>query len=157
MRIILLSAALVSLAACQNQKAAAPADPVEATKAIEALELAQTKAIAAKDVTGATAVYAQDAVFIDQNGSMSNGASVADGFKQMLGDPALQFEYKPGEKRVSADGSMAWSTATYTMTLTDSATKQPVTVKGSNLSVWSKQADGSWKLIADSNPGATTK
>ena len=47
---------------------------------------------------------------------------------------------------------MAYSTAEYTETYTDSATKKLVNIKGTNLSVWKKQPNGSWKLVADSNP-----
>ena len=51
---------------------------------------------------------------------------------------------------------MAYSTAEYTESYTDPATKKPVTIKGTNLSVWKKQAGGGWKLVADSNPAAPT-
>ena len=37
--------------------------------------------------------------------------------------------------------------------VSDWMTKKPVTMTGTNLSVWRKQDDGSWKLVADSNPG----
>jgi ketosteroid isomerase-like protein len=57
---------------------------------------------------------------------------------------------------VSESGDMAYSTAEYTETYTDSATKKLVNIKGTNLSVWKKQADGSWKLAADSNPAGPT-
>ena len=159
MRTIIAFAAVATLGACQQQSAApaAKSDSSGDAAAIRALEDTQAKAIAAKDVAAASGVYASDAVFIGQNGAVTRGAeAMAADFTQMLSDPGLQFEYTPGEKTFSADGSMAYATAPYTLTYTDSGTKKPVTVKGTNLSVWRKQSDGSWKLAADSNAGVIT-
>ena len=76
--------------------------------------------------------------------------------KSFLADPAIKIDYKPGAKVLSDGGDMAYSTAEFTETYTDSATKKLVNIKGTNLSVWKKQADGSWKLAADSNPAGPT-
>jgi ketosteroid isomerase-like protein len=44
---------------------------------------------------------------------------------------------------------MVFTQGTYTMTMTNPKTKKPVTGKGKYLTVYRKQADGSWKAIAD--------
>ena len=75
----------------------------------------------------------------------------------MTKDPALSFDYRQGKMVVSKGGDMAYSTATYTFTATDKNTGKPVTTNGSNLSVWQKQADGNWKLVADNNAGAPSE
>ena len=66
----------------------------------------------------------------------------------------MKIDYKPGAKSFSSSGDLAYSTAAYTESFTDPKTKKMVTMTGTNLSVWRKQADGSWKLVADSNPAA---
>jgi uncharacterized protein (TIGR02246 family) len=159
MRTILTCAALLACAAC-NQTAPAPSakpDAAAETAAIEKLEQAQIAAITARDQAGATALYADDAVFISDHGEASRGKeAIGSAFKTFLADPAIKIDYKPGAKVLSDGGDMAYSTAEFTETYTDSATKKLVNIKGTNLSVWKKQADGSWKLVADSNPAGPT-
>jgi len=150
---------MLACSACTQQASAPAAKPDTAaeTAAIEKLEQAQIAAITAHDQANATSLYADDAVFISERGEASNGKdAIAAGFKAFLADPTLKIEYKPGAKVFSDDGGMAYSTAEYTESFTDPTTKKPVTIKGMNLSVWKKQADGSWKLVADSNPAAPT-
>ena len=159
MRTILTCAALLACAAC-NQTAPAPSakpDTAAETAAIEKLEQSQLAGIAARDHAASTAPYADDAVFIDDHGNASRGKeAIGTMFKGFLADPTLKLDYKPGPKILSDGGDMAYSTSEYSETFTDPATKKLVTVKGTNLSVWKKQADGSWKLVADSNPAGPT-
>jgi len=158
MRTILGCAAILACTACQqNEAKPTGANTTADTQAIEQVEKAQMAAIAARDAAGAAGVYSDDALFLNEKGSISRGHdAIAAGFKAMLADPAVKLTYAPGPKTFSAGGDMAYSTADYTLSFTDPATQKPVTVKGTNLSIWRKQADGSWKLVADSNPGAPT-
>lgn len=159
MRTILTCAAILACAAC-NQNASAPAPKTEAASestAIESLEKAQLTAIGARDQAGSTSLYADDAIFINERGQASRGKdAIAATFKEFLADPTTKFDYTPGEKVISQSGDMAYSTAEFSVSYTDPATKKTVTSKGTNLSVWHKQADGSWKLVADSNPASPT-
>lgn len=159
MRTILTCAAILACAAC-NQNAAAPAakpDSAAEAQAIEKVEQAQLAAISSRDQAGSTSPYADDAVFINERGEASRGKAAIDtAFQGFLADPTMKLDYKPGAKVISSSGDMAYSTAEYTESYTDPATKKLVTVKGTNLSVWKKQADGSWKLVADSNPAGPT-
>jgi len=154
MRTMLTCAVIMACAACQ-QKATAPvpADTTADAQAIENAAKAQLAAIAARDVAGATNVYASDAVFIDDAGAASRGKDAINvTFTGYLADPAMKLDFKLGRMIVSSSGDMAYSVSEYTQTYTNPTTKKPVTMKGTNLCVWRKQADGSWKLAADSNP-----
>ena len=157
MRAILTCAAMLACAACQQRAAEAPAKPDTAaeTQGIEQVEQGQIAAIGQKNVDGATSLYSDDAVFIGDDGKAVRGKeAITAGFKDFLADPNLKINYTTGTKSFSSSGDMAYSTASYTETYTDPKTKKPVTMTGTNLSVWRKQADGSWKLVADSNPAA---
>lgn len=159
MRTILTCAAILACAAC-NKPAPAPTAKPDAgaeTAAIEKVEQAQLAGITARDQGASTAPYSADAVFIDDHGNASRGTdAIGTVFKSFLADPTIKIDYKPGAKVLSDGGDMAYSTAEYTETYTDPATKKLVNVKGTNLSVWKKQSDGSWKLVADSNPSGPT-
>jgi uncharacterized protein (TIGR02246 family) len=155
MRTILTCAAVLACAACQQKAAEAPAkrDTAAETRAIETVENGQIAAVNQKNLDGATSLYADDAVFIGENGKAVRGKdAIAAGFKEFLADPSMKIDYKPGAKSFSSSGDLAYSTAAYTESFTDPKTKKVITMRGTNLSVWRKQADDSWKLVADSNP-----
>jgi uncharacterized protein (TIGR02246 family) len=51
---------------------------------------------------------------------------------------------------VASKGSdMVYTEGTYTLTMTNLKTKKPMTDKGKYLTIFVKQADGSWKAVAD--------
>jgi uncharacterized protein (TIGR02246 family) len=155
MRTILTCVFILACVACQ-QKATAPVPAVDTAadaQAIENAAKAQLAAIAARDVAGATNVYASDAVFIDDTGTASRGKDAINAtFKGYLADPAMMLDFTLGRMIVSSGGDMAYSVSEFAQTYTDPTTQQPVTMKGTNICVWRKQADGSWKLVADGNP-----
>lgn len=158
MRLIITTAALLLCSACQ-QPAPTPAaktDLAAERAAVDKLEAGQIAAINAKDGKSAASVYSSDAVFVGQNGEPHGAAEIATMFDAISKDPNIRVDFHPGKKTFSEDGTMAYATASYTETYTDPTTKKVVTEKGTNLSVWRKQADGSWRLVADSNPGVTT-
>lgn len=159
MRTFLTCAAILACAACNQNKAAPETalDTAAESQAIQKVEEAQLAAISSRDEAGSTTPYADDAVFIDDHGNASRGKdAIVSAFKPFLGDPTMKFDYKPGVKTFSKAGDLAYSTAEYTQSYTDPSTKKLITSKGTNLSIWKKQDDGSWKLVADSNPGAPT-
>ena len=153
MRTLLTCAAILACAACQ--KSTAPVEAASTSAELQKIEAAEAKQIAAigqKYLSGATDVYADDAVFISEDGTASKGKeAISATFKEFLADPTLKLDYTAGAKTISSGGDMAYSTAAFTETFTDPKTKKVVTMKGTNLSVWRRQEDGSWKLVADSN------
>ena len=153
MRKTLVLTALVMLGACQQQAATPPAKAgtQAASDAIGKLENAQIAAINAKDPAGATALYGDEAVFVTNSSKTNGKEAIVTFYKGFLTDPHVTIDYNPGPKMFSDDGTLAYSTATYIESYTDPRTKKPTTVKGTNLSVWRKQADGSWKLVGDAN------
>lgn len=148
----LATSAFLILSACQQQAApSAPVDAQAASDAIAKLETAQIAGVNARSINDATVDYADDAVLITNTGKTDGRDAITSFFKGFLRDSAVKIDYRPEKKTVSGDGTMAYSTATYTETYTDQATKKPITVKGTNLSVWRKRADGGWELVADAN------
>jgi ketosteroid isomerase-like protein len=67
----------------------------------------------------------------------------------MVGDTALSLSFEATRIEVAKSGDVAYTQGAYTMTMTDSATKKPITDKGSYVTVYKKQADGSWKAVSD--------
>ena len=75
--------------------------------------------------------------------------------KQMLADPVLTLKFEASRVEVASSGDMAYTQGSYTMTMTDPSTKKPINDKGSYVTVYKKQADGSWKAVSDIASSAT--
>jgi ketosteroid isomerase-like protein len=51
--------------------------------------------------------------------------------------------------KASKGGDMVYTIGTYTQTMTNPKTKKPMTDTGKYITIYTKQADGSWKAEAD--------
>jgi uncharacterized protein (TIGR02246 family) len=146
-------ACFLLLAGCNTAPPApsTPAVDISAEKAkIRDLETAWSKDAAAKDLDKSVANYADDAILMMPGSpAAKNKDAVRASWKGMLGDPNLKISFAPDRIEVSASGDLATTQGSYTMTMTNPKTKKPVEDKGSYLTVYKKQADGSWKAIED--------
>lgn len=121
-------------------------------KAVKDNEAQWNKDYLSKDLDKVMAHYADDATL------MAAGMPVASGkeairalLKEMLADPALSLKFEAARVEVAKSGEMAYSQGSYTMIVTNPATKQPLEDKGSYITTYKKQADGSWKALCDIN------
>jgi len=69
----------------------------------------------------------------------------------VIADRHFALSFESTQVEVSKGGDLAYSRGVYTVTLTDVATKRPVTAKGKYVLVYRKQPDGRWKAIHDIN------
>ncbi|MFI5177238.1 MAG: YybH family protein [Vicinamibacterales bacterium] len=117
--------------------------------AIRALETAWSSALAAKDVDKFVAYYAPDAVVLPPNGPME---STPAGIRKALGDfmalPGLAMTFRPSAVGVAKGGDVAYTYGTYDLSMTGPDGK-PMQDKGKYVTVYKKQADGSWKAAVD--------
>jgi uncharacterized protein (TIGR02246 family) len=151
-KLCLVTTALFTLAAC-TQSPAPVADTREAdVKAIQAVEQAGQKAWTAKDLDGILAQYASDATLIVPGAPVMQGTEALRGaLTGMLADPALSMQIASAVTEVSKGGDLGYQRGSYKVTMSDAKTKKPVTESGSNVSVFKKQADGTWKIVEDIN------
>ena len=139
-------AVLPLLAACGS------ADPGEVLATVRATEQAQLEAMAAKDLRGATRNYAPDAaVLAPGNASVSGTAAIEGAYEALLADPNFKLAMQPGTGWTAASGELAVTTATGTVTTTDTASGRPVTVPLANQTVWRRQDGVGWKIISEHN------
>jgi len=145
-----ISALALTFAGC-NTTPPPPPDTHDAdVKAIHDLEVQQNKDWAAKNLDGIAAIYADDAVLMTPGGNPISGKeAIRDGIKQMVGDPALSLTFEASRTDVAKSGDLGYTQGSYKMTLTDSATHKVINDHGSYVTTYRKQADGSWKAVAD--------
>jgi uncharacterized protein (TIGR02246 family) len=118
--------------------------------AVRSVEAAWVKDIATKDVDKYVSYYSDDASVLLPNQMMIAGKdNIKAALKPMLADPnfALTFQSTRGE--ASKSGDFVYVIGTYSMTTSSPRDQKPVTDQGKYLTVFKKQADGSWKAVAD--------
>ena len=134
--------------------AAAPAAPPDTRaadiQAIKDLEAAWVKDAATKD----PAKWA--AYFTDDGSGLYPGAPTITGkdalktaMAPILADPNFSLNFTSTKMMASKGGDMVYSQGTYIMVMTNPKTKTAITDKGKYLTVYAKQPDGSWKVVAD--------
>jgi|SRR5579884_1114077 len=119
-------------------------------KAIRANEAQWNQDWASKDADKIAAHYADDATLMAPGSPPASGReAIHAALKQMLDDSALSLKFEATRVEVSKAGDVAWTEGTYNMTMTDPATKKPMNDKGTYVTVYCRQADGSWKAVSD--------
>jgi uncharacterized protein (TIGR02246 family) len=145
--IFIALAAATALSACQQTPRV---DTAQIEQQLKQAEDKWNQAYAAHDAAALAGMYADDAAMANPGAALVSGrAAVMQETKAFADDPNLQVEFESDRVLVAASGDLASTRGHYTLTMTDPATKQPVRSKGNYLTVWRKQADGSWKAVED--------
>lgn len=131
-------------------KAASTAEASKEKDAILQLEDEQVKAFNSKDVTKLLANYMDDAAMISPGEPTLKGKQALQGaITGMVSDPAFSLHFHPDDVKVAKSGDIAYTQGTYTLTITNPVTHQPMTDKGSYVTTYTKVVDGSWKVQTD--------
>ena len=133
-----------------NQAVNAQPDTREADeRAIREAEIEWWKVAVAKDLERTVAFYADDASMFPPNAPMATGKeAIRAVWSQLLATPGFAVSGQTTKVEASRGGDLGYSIGTYELTTHD-PTGKPVMDRGKYVVVWKKQADGSWKAIAD--------
>ena len=124
------------------------ADP-KIEQALRDLDAQWSKDAGAKDVDKAVSYYAESAVVMPPNASAATtNESIRSAWKEMLTTPGAAISWKATKVEVAKAGDLAYVSGTYEETMTDASGK-PVKDRGKYVEVFKKQADGTWKVVAD--------
>jgi ketosteroid isomerase-like protein len=155
MRSIILPLAVtaLALAGCDTmnkEKAAAAADPAAIEQELKTIETAWNADYNARDPSKLVTYYASDAALANPGSPIATDTvSRQLEITKFVSDPTLKLEFAADRVHVAKSGELAVTRGHYSTQVTDPATKQPKTDAGSYLTVWKKQADGSWKAVED--------
>ena len=145
-----LSALALLLAGCGDTPPAVDKAAVE--KTVKAVETSISKAFAAKDAAAFSSYYADNAVFMSPGAEATKGRpAIRAAMATMFADPALKLDFAAERVEISDAGDMAATRGTYTLAVTDPATKKVIHDKGSYVTVFRKQTDGAYKAVMDIN------
>lgn len=106
--------------------------------------------IAAKDGAKIASYYADDGVLILAGQKPIVGrTAIQAAFAHMTADPGFALKFQTQKVEVAKSGDLGYTEGSYTLDLTDPATKQLVRDHGSYLTTYRKAADGSWHATTD--------
>jgi ketosteroid isomerase-like protein len=142
--------ALMGLAGCSKS--------VDAGKEADAIRVGEVQwnaSIAAKDVAGYMTHYAPNVIMMNPGENAVSGSQAAQtAINETFKDPNFSLIFSADRIEVSKSGDMAYSQGHFTVSQTDPTSHAKVTQTGSYVTVYEKQADGSWKAVADiASPG----
>ena len=80
---------------------------------------------------------------------LTGKAAIRAGLKPMIGDPNFAVTFGPTKVDVAKSGDLGYTQGTYSMKISNPQTKAPMTEQGKYLTVYRKQADGTWKSVED--------
>jgi len=126
------------------------ADTREAdVQAVKAVEASWSKDAATKDPDKFASYWAEDASVLLPGEPLINGREAAkNSMKPLMADPNFALTFSSSKAEASKGGDLVYTVGTYTMTVTG-PDKKPATDKGKYVTVYKKQADASWKAVAD--------
>ena len=146
--------ALFSSVGCSNQTGVSTtaADTRAADEAaIRANDSTYEQGVAAKTADKILALYEDGAVLFAPKAPATIGkAAIREAWQGLLRVPGVKMTFKSTSVDVSRSGDLAMERGTFQVETTDKDGK-PSTETGQAVIVWRKQADGSWKVMADTN------
>jgi ketosteroid isomerase-like protein len=137
---------LVLVAGCNS--APPPVDTKAAVQAVKDADAAALKAAQALDANGTVSYYSDDATVMPPNvPAITDRASAQKAWAAML-VPGAKVSWAANKVESAASGDIVYDQGTYSVTVPGPDGKW-VNDEGKYLSVWKKQADGSWKEAED--------
>ena len=143
----LLGVAGVALLSAACQKAAST-DPAAVTSAIKADEKKWNEQFKSKDLEGLLSHYTDDAFFVAPGAPAANGST---DIRKLYSDALTDhyFEVNFASDKIDVSGDLAYARGHFSEKYQDRKSLKIVSDSGSYLTVFKKQADGSWKAVED--------
>jgi len=158
--ILLAVSAALLLYACDSKQppGKAPVDTAKIVDAIKTDEVHWNNDWKSGDAAVLTSHYAATATVMTPGAAPMTGvAAIRAGLQQALDDKGFTLTFASDKVDVAASGDLATARGAYTQTATDPKTKAIVVQKGTYVTVYKPQADGTWKAVWDINtPGVPT-
>ncbi len=140
------------LVACQQQPSEpqAPADTRAADEAaLRDLDAQWSKATGTNSAEQFVSYFADDASLLPPNvATLTGKEAIQKWATELMAMPGMAVSWQPTKAEASRGGDLGFTLGTYEMTLNDAKGK-PMKDHGKYLTVWKKQADGSWKVAVD--------
>ena len=119
------------------------------TDAILAADAAWMKVYSAKDLEKSVAFFDNEGSMLPANAPIATGK---DAVTKLIGSafatPDYMLSWHANKVGAARSGELGYTSGTYDFTMKDASGKT-ISDKGKYLTVWKKEADGSWKVLFD--------
>ena len=133
-----------------NPNAQTIKNSVTETDAVERTAHEMLTAFEARDAAKVNSYYAPDAIIATAGRpAAKDGRAVSKAIKDDLADPNFKMSLSHEKTEVAASGDLAYRRGSYKISATNPQTKKVEDIDGTYLTVFRKQADGSWKIVED--------
>src|SRR6266567_372222 len=140
-------AALFALTVAGTVSAADTKSAIE--KALRDLDAKWSAAAGAKDIDKTVSYYSEDAIVMPPNAPIAaTRETIRSAWKEILTSPGAAISWKATKVEVAKSGDLAYGSGTNEETMNDASGK-PVKDHGKYVEIFKKQADGTWKVVAD--------
>ena len=134
---------------CSSQQEAAPDTRVADEAAIRQADAAWSLAAETKQMDQFYGAFLEDAVVLAPNEPMAAGIeAIRKMGDNMFAMPGFSPKWTTGTVVVASSGDIAYSISASEFTMNDATGVAMVDI-GKGLTIWKKQADGSWKVAVD--------
>jgi ketosteroid isomerase-like protein len=148
----LVAASMGAVSGSAVAAAAAPAAPKTVANeraALMAVDAHFSDEVAAKGFAAFEGFFADDAVYLPTFEPRVEGKkAIMESFRPLFDDHTLKLTWIPLRAEVSVSGELGWTTGSYELTRLDE-TGAPHVRRGKYVTIWHRQADGSWKAVLD--------
>lgn len=118
--------------------------------ALKDTEAAWVKDAETRDVDKFVAHYSDDAaVLLPDTPVLIGKAAISAALKPLMADPNFAVTFAATKVDVAKSGDLGYTRGPYSMTVSHPVTKAPTVEKGKYLTIFRKQADGTWKAVED--------
>ena len=134
---------------CQPKTPAPVDESAAATEAVRAADVAWEKAFSSRDTAAAVAAVEAGGSVLAPNAPIATGPEAIRAlFAGFYGLPAMTLHWQVATAEAARSGELGYTRGTYELNYTDAKGKQ-ASDHGKYVTVWRKQADGSWKVVVD--------
>ena len=121
----------------------------ELERSLRSADSALTAAISAKDADRTAAFYEDNAELLPvAEPAVAGRDAIRRKWSEFMGIPGFSNQASPTRVDISTDGTLAYTRGTYETAMTG-ADGKPTVERGKYLTVWRRQADGSWRIVQD--------
>jgi len=118
-------------------------------EAIRNADLAFARATAEHGVEGWVSWFADSGVQVLPGRNVVGKAAIRELMAPSLGDTTVALTWRPTEVEVSRGGNLGYTIGRWERTPRPGAAPGAAVRRGSYVTIWRKQGDGSWKVVLD--------
>lgn len=138
-----------------NKDGGSNGDPAAVQNAIKADQVKWNDDFKAKNLEGLLSHYSDDAFLVAPGVQASGSTAIRKAYSGALADNYFSVQF--ASDKIDVGGDLAYARGQFTEKHEDQKTAKIITDSGSYLTVYKKQADGSWKAVEDFAAADPTK